>query len=99
MIDPRLTGTWRSEGVTFAKLPPNNDRGLLYGILIVSDREPYNWQSTVASFKKELEKDNKANGVNLILGGDPMNCSANIHQIKEKYYLYLYTSISISISY
>jgi hypothetical protein len=44
-------------------------------------------------FKNELEKDNKANGVYLKMGGSPLNCPSDFNQIKETYYKYIYLSI------
>jgi hypothetical protein len=52
-------------------------------------------KNVVLGFKNELEKDNKANGVYLKMGGSPLNCPSDFKQIKEMYYLSIYLFICL----
>lgn len=85
VLDPKLSGTWNIEGNTFAKLPPANDpKGYMYGVLIVTDRDPRNMLQLVNDFTETMEKDASRVGVKMRSGGPPLNSTDRPSDLQAK---------------
>lgn len=85
VYSPGLSGEWNilvGKPVQFVSLPPRpSQKGTYkYGILLVSQNEPREWQEETKFFQNELEKVAASTGLKLEIGGPPMTCSG-------KYYL------------
>lgn len=77
-VDPVLAGSWNLNRNKFVTPPPNAgpDGKYMYGVMIVSDREPQNWREPVDRFVQDLERDARDCGLQLRSGGSTMSSSS-----------------------
>lgn len=84
-IDPVLAGAWNINRNKFITAPPNATNGAyMYGIMIISDREPQNWRDAVKRFEEELERDARDCGLKLRPGGTPITSSSRSDEVASK---------------
>jgi hypothetical protein len=77
VFSPGLAGEWNilhGGPIKFAESPPrpNPDGSYTYGILLVSNSAPRDWDTPTKQFKMALERDASSAGLDLFLGGPPL---------------------------
>lgn len=100
VVDPDLSGSWRSDDCRFLEAPSgSNSNTLLFGVLIVSNsnRPLDNWKDLVSRFISSLESTSCGSGLNLKNGGRPFVSSCDNDQLERNFLEFVHHGAAIVV--